>query len=166
MLARRRPSGTYYYLAATAEGGTRTEIALGSDLELALIRYGELAKPARQTVPVPRNATNGMLIRSRKRAVQLGLPHDLDLAHLQELLKKSGGRCAVSGIAFTGCRYPGQRIRPWMPSIDRIDTTRGYTPDNVRLVCAAVNLALNQFGEGIFFRIVTSTARFQRKIAE
>lgn len=53
-----------------------------------------------------------------------------------------------------------------MPSIDRIDTTRGYTPDNVRLVCAAVNLALNQFGEGIFFRIVTSTARFQRKIAE
>lgn len=166
MLARRRQSGTYYYLCQPSQKGRRAEVALGSDLQLALVRYAELAKPTTAAVAVPKNAVGGMLIRSRKRAVQLGLEHNLTTEFLAAQMQSSGGKCSVSGIPFSGCRYPGQRVRPWMPSIDRIDSRRGYTEDNVRLVCAAVNLAINQFGEAIFFRIAASTARFQRQIAE
>jgi len=39
---------------------------------------------------------------------------------------------------------------PYGPSIDRIDSNKGYTKDNVRLVLVSVNIALNNFGEGVF----------------
>lgn len=35
-----------------------------------------------------------------------------------------------------------------MPSIDRIDSNKGYVRGNIRIVCYIANLAMSQFGEG------------------
>lgn len=53
-----------------------------------------------------------------------------------EIWKKQEGRCALSGVMMTwgkGAFYPTSI------SLDRIDSTKGYTVDNVRLLCYAVN---------------------------
>ena len=38
-------------------------------------------------------------------------------------------------------------------SLDRIDSSKGYTVENCRLVCTAVNLAMNEWGEDVLERI-------------
>ncbi len=44
--------------------------------------------------------------------------------------------CACSGIEFV---Y--KHNSPYSPSIDRKNSSKGYTPRNVQIVCTAVNLA-------------------------
>jgi hypothetical protein len=57
------------------------------------------------------------------------------------------GRCAVSGPEFSEAQVGGGKAkRPYAPSLDRIDPRRGYEPDNVRLVCAVANFAMNAWG--------------------
>jgi len=68
----------------------------------------------------------------------------------QALVEASGGRCAVTGISFGLHRPDGWLRRPFAPSIDRIDSKVGYDPENVRLVCVAVNIAMNEWGEEVF----------------
>ena len=50
--------------------------------------------------------------------------------------KKQNGRCAVSGVEMT---WGKGRIMPTSVSIDRLDGSRGYEKDNIRLVCYQVN---------------------------
>jgi hypothetical protein len=38
---------------------------------------------------------------------------------------------------------------PYRPSFDRIDSSKGYTPDNVRIIAYCVNTAMNEWGEDI-----------------
>jgi hypothetical protein len=57
------------------------------------------------------------------------------------------GRCAVSGLEFTEVLVgTGRAKRPYAPSLDRIDRSRGYEPENVRLVTAVANFAMNAWG--------------------
>lgn len=55
--------------------------------------------------------------------------------HLLELLEKQDGRCAVTRKIFT---FEGNELGTNV-SIDRIDSNKPYSAENVRLVCAAVN---------------------------
>lgn len=45
-----------------------------------------------------------------------------------------------------------------------IGTRRGYTPDNIRLVCVAVNYALNAWGEDVLHRIVDGISEKRSKM--
>ncbi len=45
---------------------------------------------------------------------------------------------------------------PFAPSIDRINSEKGYTDGNVRLVCVAVNWALSDWGIEVFEKICSS----------
>lgn len=56
--------------------------------------------------------------------------------------------CEVTGIKFD-LKEPKQRNhrRPFVPSPDRIDNTRGYAPDNVQWVVWIYNLMKNNFDE-------------------
>jgi hypothetical protein len=84
---------------------------------------------------------------ARKRAKLKKLPFELNHEVLAEQVIKNKYRCALSTIPF---RKDERFYRnPYRPSLDRIDTTKGYTHDNIRIVAYCVNAAMNEWGFGV-----------------
>ena len=89
---------------------------------------------------------------AKKRAKRKDLEFDIDVPFVLALAAKSGDCCSITGIPFDHSPSETYR-RPWAPSLDRIDCTRGYTRDNVRITSIAVNYAMGQFGLDALKRI-------------
>jgi hypothetical protein len=68
------------------------------------------------------------------------------------MANRASGKCELSGIEWDHKTVVGNK-RPFAPSIDRIDCSAGYTFENCRLVCIAVNIALSNFGDETLIRI-------------
>lgn len=92
---------------------------------------------------------------SKNRAKNYNLAFDLDQKFLKELYHNQDGKCAITNIDFCFEKSKSFR-RPFSPSIDRIDSSLGYSKNNVRLVCTIVNLALNEFGDDAFDKMCKS----------
>lgn len=62
--------------------------------------------------------------------------------------KLKANRCELTGFPFDLSPSTGKYCyNPYAPSLDRIDSSiKAYTPENTRVVLAAVNTALNQYG--------------------
>ena len=107
-------------------------------------------------------AIKAMLDQQRYHAKARGIPHKLKPEEVFDLLVDAGFRCTVSGIEVApprkGKDESGQRD-PWKMSVDRIDTRHGYTIDNVRIVCLAANLAMNEWGYDTMLRLARAVAR-------
>jgi len=86
---------------------------------------------------------------SKKRAKASGLEHTLTENEFMDKFSESEGKCVVSGLFFSGGKSEQWRVRPFFPSLDRIESTKGYTKDNVRFVSTAVNLALSDWGDDV-----------------
>jgi hypothetical protein len=80
-----------------------------------------------------------------------GIRWDLPLRDFWELVLKAGGRCQVTRQPFDRERKAANGKRPFLPSLDRVDSIGGYTKDNVELTTIMVNLALNEHGRNAFF---------------
>lgn len=87
---------------------------------------------------------------ARHRAKRRSLPFDLVMEDLKALAERSGGVCAVTRLPFIVNGDRTYRGNPFAPSLDRVSSYLGYTRGNVRLVCLCVNMALGQWGEGVF----------------
>lgn len=85
---------------------------------------------------------------SKRRATQRGVTFTLTLNEFAEIVDRSAGFCEVSGHPLT-LTATGQK-GPYGPSIDRLQPLHGYTASNVRIVCVAVNFALNSWGLDAF----------------
>ncbi len=91
-----------------------------------------------------------LLSRARRRTTNDPLT-DTDLIMIWE---RCEGRCAVSGLEFSSAAVGAGRARhPFMPSLDQIEPGKGYTADNVRLVCVAANFAMNAWGLDTLIRV-------------
>lgn len=92
-----------------------------------------------------------LVSRSKRRANNSKIPHTLTSDFIEKMWHDQQGKCAITSIPFV---IPQDRTcgkgTPFAPSINRIDCSKGYTPDNVRIVCLIVNYALNEFGEAPF----------------
>lgn len=82
----------------------------------------------------------------KKRAAERGMPI-MSRDEFDAMWARAQGRCEVSGLRFKLTKMPKKLRRPWAPSVDRRDCHLGYTADNSRLVCTAVNIAMNEWGE-------------------
>lgn len=92
------------------------------------------------------------------------IPFTLTMSEFEGLVDRAQGRCMVTGIPFEFERVSGSMRRPFAPSLDRIDSSKGYSADNVRLVCVLVNLAMNEWGLEPLMRVARNLVERERDI--
>ena len=75
---------------------------------------------------------------------------DLTVDFIIGLFERQQYKCLLTGINFSLEPPADDRAKnPYTPSLDRIDSNRGYTKDNVRLILTCVNIALNEWGDEV-----------------
>lgn len=92
---------------------------------------------------------------ARQRAKKSRIIWALSLDEFWLIVRQSNGRCAVTGLPFA---IDLTKHNPEQPSLDRIDSSLGYSPGNCRMVLLAVNYAMNTWGENTFRKIAISFA--------
>lgn len=85
---------------------------------------------------------------TRTRAEKSNLDFNLDKEYIKTLYLKQDKKCEKTNIPFELSKGNGLKERsPWSISIDRIDNSKGYTKDNVQLVCLMYNLCKSSWTE-------------------
>lgn len=92
-----------------------------------------------------------LIATTRTRARKKGLEFNLE-PYADEIQKRiDKGFCELTGEPFD--LSPGRRHNS--PSLDRIDCSKGYTYDNVRIVLHLMNQALGEWGEDVLFEVMS-----------
>lgn len=165
----------YNYLRAPK--GTiapRRPIRLPDNIEMARAEAQRLVAELTPTEPAPRprfkrrqawsTKMEDLARAARVRARAKGRAFALTGTQLVRMIEDQGYRCAVSGIELElNGDDPGTWRRPYSPSLDRIDARGGYTIGNVRIVCAAINVALSDWGEAVFLRVAEAAISVRRE---
>lgn len=143
---------TYYYITQNNK-----RVNLGHDREVAIELHAQAIGqfPAENKRFKLKSITEIWKI-SKKNARSRNIEFMLTLDDVMSMLERSMEKCEVTGIKFNESKPKGMRIRPWMASIDRKDSSLGYHMSNCRLVCAGVNISMNQFGDEFFNNILES----------
>lgn len=93
-----------------------------------------------------------MIERARQRSRGRWDVFALTMDSMREIALRSRGYCEVTG-------HPLENEGPFAPSLDRIDCSRGYTPDNVRIVCLITNTAMLHYGKAAFGELAIAYCR-------
>lgn len=80
----------------------------------------------------------------KARAKRSNIEFTITFDDVIELYAKQQSKCAITKVTLTHAHGNG-RIKTNI-SIDRIDNTKGYTKDNIQLVCDIVNIMKNTMG--------------------
>jgi hypothetical protein len=86
----------------------------------------------------------------RAKAVRRG-GHCVSVDALETLWFSQNGLCAITGWPMTMELSRG--VVPTNCSIDRVDSSQGYEPGNVQLVCRAVNVAKHDLSPNDFLQL-------------
>tara|TARA_B100001093_G_C26700334_1_gene958761 strand:+ start:67 stop:876 length:810 start_codon:yes stop_codon:yes gene_type:complete len=70
---------------------------------------------------------------------------DLKADDIKELIAKQNNKCV-----YTGYELEWSHNNNYKASIDRIDSSKGYTKDNIQLVCFIVNQAKSDLSDDVF----------------
>ena len=101
-----------------------------------------------------------VLARARQNAKgRRGILFDLTKEDVLALLHEANWRCAVTRTPFILDAVGTRGDRPLAPSIDRKDSTKGYTRENCRIVCVAANFAMNRWGDWVLRTMLTHMHR-------
>ncbi len=92
---------------------------------------------------------------AKKRASDKGLAFTISLEDIDNLILRQEDRCALSGVKLNWEWVKmGKRVcPPDRASLDRKDSSEGYTPDNVQLVTDIVNRCKNMYAESEFLEM-------------
>jgi hypothetical protein len=71
----------------------------------------------------------------------------IDENFVLELFEKQNGLCYWFKVKLQPSSEPKY---PWQPSLDRLDRTKGYEPENVVLACYSANIGRNTASAEIF----------------
>ena len=82
-----------------------------------------------------------MYFNAERRASGSGRLFNITPAYFLGVVDQANGKCSISGIEFDNATRS-----PFAASLDRIDSGMGYEPGNIRLVCHALNVAMNTWG--------------------
>lgn len=104
---------------------------------------------------------NQLLSNARRRAIDKGTVCTIDE---QWVRTKLLGRCELTGLPFD--LEPGGRrghFNPYAPTIDKI-LPGDYTPENSRMVVAAINMGLNAWGEEVYGIVAKAYLKHRREL--
>lgn len=101
----------------------------------------------------PRSWLHRMAQSLSYRGKRMGKGCSLAVGDLEQVLRRSGGRCEITGIGFDMRKPAKGNTPPFHPSFDRRDSSLGYTYANTRVVCLCVNLCIRDWGEDVMHRI-------------
>lgn len=103
--------------------------------------------------------TNAIFTNSKTRAKKLGIENSLFKEFVYFSLFM--GKCQATGFKFD--LHTTSSVRnPFAPSIDRKDNNKGYTIDNVQIVCSMYNMGKNEHDEIDFIAICMAVAEMNR----
>jgi hypothetical protein len=105
---------------------------------------------------VNNNVIKVRVLAAKHRAIRKKIIFDIDDEFITELFEKQKGLCKYSGVLLDISNTGGNdnQININSLSIDRIDSDKGYTKDNVILVTAIVNTMKNDLSENEFLKII------------
>jgi hypothetical protein len=136
---RRERKKRYYREATSEEVEMRREKARSPERLAKVYAWGR----------TPSGCASMAVSKARFRAKKSGREFALD-DYVQEITRViEEGRCQLTGLPFD-LEGKDKRFRP---SLDRIDSDKGYTPDNVRVVLTCVNKMLLDYGEAFFLNM-------------
>lgn len=101
-----------------------------------------------------RNSKNPVKVRldyARERANKFKREFNLDQDYIRFLLEKQDNRCALSDIPF-------EEQGKFSFSIDRIDSNKGYTKDNIQLVNQYINVMKSDMSQEMFLLMCKQVA--------
>lgn len=173
--------GAYYFVTTVALNKVEW-IPLGRDKAKAAIEYRRLVSSTKSdryartkiydndkqnSGPIPILFLREMLKNARKNAKSRNLECLIDLDAVKMLAERSGGKCQLTGFEFEygvakESSANSRRRRLWAPSLDRIDSEQGYTVENLRIICFAVNAAKQEFGDEVLFKIAKGLSNMQK----
>lgn len=89
---------------------------------------------------------------AKQRSSKKKIPFSISFDDVIKMFNDQQGLCSLSGMKLitNEIREEGKNYYPYAPSIDKIDPTKGYVLDNIRIVSVIVNLSLNTFGDVVF----------------
>lgn len=149
-----------FYKDSAGKEGRRSQCKaccrLGQKEQRSLTKE-ERAKAHKQWQKHNRGAT--LLYMARFRAKRKGLEFSMTREDIDSKLKQ--GFCELTGIPFN---LKGEKA--WdSPSVDRIDSSKGYTKDNVRVVLFCVNVMANVWGSDKIVEIANAIMK-RRSVTE
>lgn len=89
----------------------------------------------------------------RDNAISRKLSFEITKTDIENLYQQQNGICKLSGIHLTYIGYQKdkqQKINNWNISIDRCESSEGYTKKNIQLVCAIVNIMKSDMSNSQF----------------
>lgn len=92
---------------------------------------------------------------TKSRALKLGYDFDLTIDFIAAALQK--GACQATGLPFD-LKASDTFHNPFAPSVDRKDNSKGYTLDNVQIVCTIYNIGKGEHEEEIFEQMCVAVA--------
>jgi hypothetical protein len=103
---------------------------------------------------------NGKFIGTiKKGAVLRNLNYELDNSYLWELFLQQNKKCALSGLEISFGGGIGVKRTEITASLDRIDSNKGYTKDNVQWVHKHINKLKWDFPQNYFLDLVKRIAK-------
>ncbi len=99
-------------------------------------KYPERARARVRLWKTEGNPAQALLTRAGQGAKARGLQHSVSVEEVQRCLEPMV--CNVTGLRLYW-DYVGPGRNPRAPSLDRIDSSRGYVSGNVQIVCWAYN---------------------------
>jgi len=91
---------------------------------------------------------NKRVYQAKRRSKMKNIPFEITNLDVIDLYKKQEGKCHYSGIQMNIIPIKNN----WNNlSIDRVDSSKGYTNDNIVLCCDSINTMKNQMGRDEFF---------------
>jgi hypothetical protein len=104
----------------------------------------------RERRTTPRGRAAYMVCTCRSRAKKRGFEFDLTSDWIEQRLKRG---CELTGLPFD-LEAGARDLRS--PSVDRIDSTQGYTQENCRVILWGLNCAFSTWGDDAFQEIASA----------